>query len=346
MELSQNHFGFLDGKEVTQYTIKNDHGMKVSFINYGCIVTEISVPDANGLFENVVLGFDNLEDYLNFSPFFGAICGRVAGRIGRAEFELNGKTYQLAKNDGENHLHGGRVGFDKVIWNAEIEDSSTVKFSRTSLSGEEGYPGNLAMDVTYSLTNENELNITYHGVSDEDTIVNVTNHSYFNLSGDLKTDILDHELQLKSDKFIELGNDLIPTGEVLPVENTPFDFRNGRKIRDGVNSEFHQNVLVGNGYDHPFLLNEHHQKEIILRDLSSGRELIIETDEPCVVFYSGNMLQDHYQINGIQSKKHLGLCLETQGPPDAIHHPNFSTSILKKGETYSRSTRYTFSTIK
>ncbi|RXJ02065.1 galactose mutarotase [Anaerobacillus alkaliphilus] len=346
MNVTRAPFGFINNQEVTLYTLTNNQGMIVSVLNYGCIITKIIVPDNKGSFENVVLGFDKLEDYIEHSPFFGAICGRVAGRIGKGEFDLNGKIYTLAKNDGENHLHGGIHGFDKVLWDAKVKDEElTVQFSRTSPDGEEGYPGNLEMKVTYQLTNENELIITYHGTSDEDTLVNVTNHSYFNLSGDLKDDVLHHELQLKSNAFIELGDDLIPTGQILDVDDTPFDFRKGRKILDGVNSSDHQNILVGNGYDHPFMLSHNNQQEIVLTEPMSGRKLIIETDEPSVVVYSGNMLQENTQVYGVQSRKHLGICLETQGPPDAIHHEQFPTMTLKKGEEYVRSTKYTFSTI-
>ncbi len=346
MNVTKERFGMVDHQEVTLFTLTNDQGMVVSVMNYGCTITKIIVPDKNGTFENVVLGFDELEGYLEHSPFFGAICGRVAGRIGKGQFELNGKNYTLAKNDGENHLHGGLKGFDKVLWDAEInEEELAIHFSRTSPDGEEGYPGNLEMKVTYQLTNENELIITYRGISDEDTLVNVTNHSYFNLSGDLKNDVLDHVLQVKSDAFLELGDDLIPTGKYLDVEGTPFDLREGRKIQDGVNSSYHQNVIVGNGYDHPFLLNSNYQQEVVLSEPTSGRTLIVETNEPAVVIYSGNMLQDNIQVYGVRSCKHLGICLETQGPPDAIHHEHFPTMILKKGEDYLRTTKYTFSTI-
>lgn len=349
MEISQRQFGFINDELVNEFTLINDNGMEISCLNYGCIITKIIVPDKDENFENVVLGFDSLSDYEEHSPFFGAVCGRVAGRIAKGEFELNGESFSLAKNSGNNHLHGGIHGFDKIVWDAEIIDNQgenvSVFFSRISPKGEEGYPGNLVMSIEYMLTNENELIIKYKGETDKDTLVNVTNHSYFNLSGNLKRDILEHELQLKSDQFLELGEDLIPTGKYLRVEDTPFDFQKGRKIREGTFSQNSQNILVGNGFDHPFLLKEHFQKEIILKDNESGRVLTVETDEPCVVVYSGNMLSDDFQINGVQSKKHLGICLETQAPPDAINHKHFPTIILKAGENYNRTTKYTFYTV-
>lgn len=339
-------FAELDGQTVTSYTMINDHGMEVTAIDYGCTITKILVPDRNGLVENVVLGFDTLEEYQQYSPYFGAICGRHAGRIANAEFSLDGTTYQLAKNNGGNHLHGGLQGFDKVVWDTLVideNDSLRLEFSYLSKDGEEGYPGNLQMKVTYTLTNENELVITYEGVSDQPTVLNVTNHSYFNLSGNLKRDILQHTLRLKSDQFLELNEELIPTGEILPVEGTVFDFRNGRKIVDGTETTDPQNVLVGNGYDHPFLLAENGNKEIQLYDEESGRGLVIETDQPAVVLYTGNMLGEDFSVRGVPSRNHLGLCLETQGPPDSPNHPHFPTSILEKGEKYKSVTKYKFS---
>ncbi|MGX6444440.1 aldose epimerase family protein [Neobacillus sp. K501] len=345
MRVIQKKFVELAGQTVTAYTLVNDHGMEVTTIDYGCTITKILVPDRNGVIENVVLGFDTLEEYQQYSPYFGAICGRHAGRIANAEFTLDGTTYQLAKNNGGNHLHGGLQGFDKVVWNTvvvEEKDSIHLEFSYLSKDGEEGYPGNLEMKVTYTLNNENELVIDYEGVSDQATVLNVTNHSYFNLSGNLKRDILQHTLTLKSDCFLELNEELIPTGEILPVEGTEFDFRTGRKIVGGTETTNPQNVLVGNGYDHPFLLAENGNKEIQLYDEKSGRRLIIETDQPGVVLYTGNMLGEDFSIRGVQARKHLGLCLETQGPPDSLNHPHFPSAVLEKGEKYKAVTKYRF----
>lgn len=344
MEILMEKFGTINGKPVTAFTLKNENGMAVTCIDYGCIITSISVPDANGRFENVVLGFDSLEEYIEHSPFFGAICGRVAGVISKGEFELEGITYQLEKNDGQNHLHGGKIGFDKVVWNSNVfQNENAVEFSRTSPDGEEGYPGNLKMKVKYKLNSDNELIITYHGTSDQTTAVNVTNHTYFNLSGNLKSDILDHELQLKSNQYIEINPELLPTGDLVDVEDTYFDFRNGRKIRSGVEANEKQTILAGQGYDHPFVLSSNNQQEIILKDHTSGRALIIESNEPCVVLYTGNQMTDAFSIRGVQSKKYLGLCLETQKAPDAINQTHLPSSIvLEKGKEYQINTKYSF----
>ncbi|PLR76871.1 galactose-1-epimerase [Bacillus sp. V3-13] len=346
MKIFKENFGEHDGQPVTAFTIVNEQGMEVTSIDYGCIISKIIAPDRNGVLENVVLGFDSLQDYLEHSPYFGAVIGRFAGRIKNAEFNLNNQTCRLAKNNNGNHLHGGLKGFDKVFWNAETResgDSASIEFSYFSKDGEEGYPGNLQMKVTYTLNNDNAFTISYEGVSDQRTVLNVTNHSYFNLSGNIKRDILDHVLTLKSSQFIELAEDLIPTGQVLPVDNTPFDFQSGRKINDGVSSEHPQNILAGKGYDHPFLLAENNNKEIILRDPESGRVLTIETDEPAVVLYTGTQLGDDFSIRGVKSRKYLGLCLETQGLPDSVHQPHFPSSVLEKGEKYKSVTKYTFS---
>ncbi|CRK81305.1 aldose epimerase family protein [Neobacillus massiliamazoniensis] len=348
MRITHEPFGEWDGQLVTAYTMVNDHGMSVTSLDYGCIITSVLTPDKNGKIENIVLGFDTIEEYREHSPYFGAVVGRVAGRIKNAEFELDQKTYQLAANDNSNHLHGGVQGFDKVIWKTEMvkhEDWVRLEFTYLSKDGEEGYPGNLQTKVTYTLTNENELQIAYRGESDKRTLLNVTNHSYFNLSGNVKRDILGHQLTLKSSSFVELGDDLIPTGQILPVENTPFDFQSGRKIKDGATSEHSQNILVGNGYDHPFLLTENNRNEIILVDDESGRMLTVETVQPAVVLYTANQLGDHFSMRGVQSRNYLGLCLETQGVPDSIHHPHFPPSILEKGELYQSTTKYKFSVV-
>jgi aldose 1-epimerase len=345
MRVVQEKFAELNGQTVTAYKMVNDHGMEVSSIDYGCIITEILAPDREGTFENVVLGFDTLEEYQQHSPYFGAVIGRHAGRIANAEFTLEGKTYQLEKNDNGNHLHGGVKGFDKVIWETSVmeeKDAISLVFQYLSVDGEEGYPGNLQMKVTYTLNNDNELQISYEGVSDQRTVVNVTNHSYFNLSGNLKRDVLDHSLTLKSDRFLELNEKLIPTGEILPVEDTLFEFRSGRKIKEGTVSGDSQNVLAGNGYDHPFLLAENHSKEISLHDEESGRGLVIETDQPAVVLYVGTQIPDDFTVRGVKSRKYLGLCLETQGLPDSLNHPHFPTAILEKDELYQSVTTYKF----
>ncbi|WP_078550749.1 aldose epimerase family protein [Litchfieldia alkalitelluris] len=346
MEITQQLFGQLDGATVFQYTLKNNNGMELSCINFGCVITSIKTKDRHGNLENVVLGYDTFEEYKVNPPFFGAVCGRVAGRISNAQFELEGTSYELVKNDGSNHLHGGSIGYSHVLWDSavfESEDEVGVEFYYTSPDGEEGYPGNLTLKVVYTLNNENELLISYHGKTDKTTLVNLTNHTYFNLSGNGKRNIADHQLTMKSNQFIELNQELIPTGELIDVEGTPFDFRSGRKIRDGIESTYEQNILVGNGYDHPFLLASNHAEEIILEDEESGRKLTIETDEPSVVLYTGNMLEGSYDTPNGSSSRNYGLCLETQGPPDSIHQPHFSSCVLEPGQEYNTKTKFKFS---
>jgi aldose 1-epimerase len=341
MVILQKSFGEIDGQEVSSFILKNDNGVEITAINYGCIITKVLVPDKHGNLENIVLGHDSLEEYTEDPFFLGAVAGRVGGRIANGEFELDGETYRLAKNNGNNHLHGGLKGFNKVVWGAEIIEDG-VRFTYISREGEEGYPGNLEVKVTYTLDEQNQLKILYDAETDKRTIVTLTNHSYFNLSGDLKRNVLQHSLQLKSDQFLELNEEFIPTGRLIDVDNTPFDFTEGRTIAGGAQSSHPQNVLVGNGYDHPFVLNSHHDREIILHDPESGRTMTVETDEPAVVVYSGNSLDSTVGFGGRKGENYLGICLETQGFPDAIHHPDFPSIVLEPGEKYSSTTTYKF----
>ncbi|PLT34515.1 aldose epimerase family protein [Bacillus sp. V5-8f] len=345
MDIKTEIFGEKDGQPVHLIKMKNENGLQISCINYGCIITEILTPDKKGQMENVVLGFDSMDEYDRYSPYFGAVVGRVAGRIKNGSFDLDGKKYHLAQNENRNHIHGGNKGFSHALWDYELfqkENEIGIEFSYISSDGEEVYPGNLAMKVTYTFNNRDEFTISYFGISDKKTIVNMTNHSYFNLSGDLKRDILEHEITLKSHQFLELNDQLLPTGNLINVDGTVFDFRSGRKLKEGVQSRHPQIALAGNGYDHPFILNTNHQKEIILADEESGRRLIVETDEPCVVLYTGNNIMNEFSIRGVQAKKHLGVCLETQHPPDAIHHQHFPSVALEKGKEYHSKTKYTF----
>lgn len=346
MKIITKEFGSAFGQKIFTYTLENDNGMQLTCSNLGCIVTEINVPDKNGVFENVVLGFNQAEDYIKYKTYFGALIGRVAGRIEQGEFELNGKVYHLPKNEGNNHLHGGYKGLHERVWEAdEVETDSAIgiRFSYVSKDGEEGYPGSVHLQVTYLLNNKNQWIFTCKGYTDQKTLLNITNHSYFNLSGNAKNDILNHELALKSNRFLELDNQLIPTGKILNVDETVFDFRNGRPIRDGNLSQNEQNVLVGNGYDHPFLLEDHFNKEIVLKDKESGRKLIVETNQPAVVVYTGNQIEGEYKTaEGVRPKKYLGVCLETQGLPDAIHHPHFPSVVISPEDCYEAKTIYTF----
>lgn len=345
MKITDRLFSVYNDESVIEYTLVNDSGMSVSCLNYGCIITKILVPDRNGNIENVVLGFEQFDDYVDLSPYFGSIVGRVAGRINHSEFELDGEVYKLTPNEDPNHLHGGKKGFNSVIWSTEpFETANAVglKFFYRSVNGEEGYPGNLETTATYLLNNQNELSISYEARTDQKTIVNLTNHSYFNLSGNLKRDVSEHILQLDSDRFLELGPDLIPTGKMIDSTNTPFDFRRGRLLKSGMKSDHPQNVLAGNGYDHPVLFSKNKENTAMLSDKESGRTLLVTTDQPCVVLYTGNHLEGPYSIYGVRARNHLGVCLETQGLPDAINQPNFPSIVLSPEEVYYATTKYRF----
>ena len=346
MEIRETSFGRMDDQEVIQFSFTTDKGTTMKCINYGCIITDLIVPDRNGKMGNIVLGFDTLEDYVKHSPYFGAIVGRIAGRIAGGRFTLDGETYQLAKNQSSNSLHGGLKGFDKVVWNYELVEKGTaagVEFTYISHDGEEGFPGNLHVTTTYLLDEDGSLEISYKAYSDQDTIINLTNHSYFNLSGDLTKDILNHKLKLKSSSFLELGEDLIPTGQIVPVEGTSFDFTEEAEVSQGVASGYKQNDIAGGGYDHPFCLDSHFEEEIVLEDPVSGRKLVVETDQPAVVIYTCNQYDGEYSIRGVKPHNHMAICLETQGYPDAINKPHFPSVVLKKDGTYKAVTRYTFS---
>ena len=341
MRVLQENFGQIGGQPVYSFTMINDHGVAVTAINYGCIITKINVPDQDGKYENIVLGHDTLDEYLNDPYFLGAVVGRVAGRIKGGNFELDGQNITLAKNDSRNHLHGGVKGFDKVVWEAAVIDDG-VLFSYFSRDGEEGYPGNLNIEVTYRLNNDNELSIQYRAQTDQKTLLTVTNHSYFNLSGNMQRDVLNHSLLLKSSRFLELDEEFLPTGSLMDVKDTPFDFTTEGTMKTGAESSHPQNVLVGNGYDHPFILETNHDNEIVLKDPESGRTLTVETDEPAVVVYSGNSLKGEGDFRGVPSRKYLGICLETQTCPNGIHHSHFPSMVLEKGEKYSSITKYRF----
>lgn len=345
MKISESVVGKHDGQTIVAHTIENAAGMQVTSINYGCTITKIVVPDRRGTLENVVLGFDTIEEYQANSAYFGSVIGRHAGRIAGGHFELDGKTYELAQNNNGNHLHGGLKGFDRTVWDVEVlqeKDSVSLCYRYESKDGEEGYPGNVGVSITYTLTNANEIFLSYEGISDARTILNMTNHTYFNLSGELKHTIEDHTLKMKSDHFLELNEGLIPTGEMIHVDHTVFDFREGRRIQEGVVSEHPQNVLVGNGYDHPFMLTSNQSELIELYDEESGRLLVIETNQPAVVLYTGTQLGNDYEIRGRKSQKYLGLCLETQGVPDAIHHSHFPSTLVDKGQVYRSETKWSF----
>lgn len=329
----------------TVYTLTNDSGMSVEFLNYGGIITKILAPDREGNLENLVLGFGDYKDYLENPPYLGALIGKVAGRIQGAAFELNGETYPLAQNNGVNHLHGGPNGLHQVIWEGEpfqTSDEIGVVFTYTSPNGSGGYPGTVDLKITYTLTNDNVFKIHYWAESDQDTVLTLTNHTYFNLSGNLKETIDTHNVTMASSKFVELDSELIPTGKLLNVEGTPFDFRNGRVIKDGIDSTYSQNLVASHGYDHYFILDDPAQSAIQVEEPTSGRQLIIETDQPGLVLYTGNTLGNELELNERLSCNYLGLCFETQSSPASLHHDGFPSILLKKGETYNTLTTFKF----
>ncbi len=349
MKITKDIFGMHNGNPIERFSLKNDNGMIVRAINYGCIITEIIVTDKDGNFENVVLGFDNIDDYKNYSPYFGAIVGRVAGRIANGKFTLNGTEYQLPKNEGENHLHGN-AELNNVLWSAQEfcdteNNLATVKFTYTSPNGENGYPGNVTISVTYTLDNNNELKITYEATTDKDTILNLTNHSYFNLSGNMKRTICNHVLTADIESYVELKDDLIPTGNLPKAKGTTFDFKRSYAISEGVNSNDKQNTIAGNGYDHALIFKDCKAENLAtLKDPESGRIMTMKTDYPCFVLYTGNQLDGSFKINGTPVTKHAALCMEAQHLPGAPNFPQFGDITLKAGEVYKQYVRYKFTT--
>ncbi|TDL32942.1 galactose mutarotase [Jeotgalibacillus sp. S-D1] len=331
-----------EGNQITEYKLKNNNGMEVHVLNYGCIITKWTAKDRHGEYKNIVLGFDEFEPYLTQSPYFGAVIGRVAGRIDQAAFTLQGETYTLEANQDKSTLHGGEKGFDKFVWDVSIGEGQELIFSRTSVHLEGGFPGNLEVKVIYRLLDDDTLEVQYEGTTDQATIINMTNHSYFNLRGDFDEPVVNHELQLKSSRYLPLKEDLIPTGKLAHVEGTAFDFREPKKIGDGIRSAEEQIKIGGNGFDHPLSLDDNFNEEIQLIEPVSGRKLTIETDQKSVVLYTGNQMDDGSVIRGTKAQKHMALCLETQNYPNAINEPDFPSIELQPGEKYSAKTRYIF----
>jgi aldose 1-epimerase len=344
-------FGEYEGKKVDLYTLKNAHGMEVKITNYGGIVTSIKVPDKNNKFDDVVLGFNNLKDYLGNNPFFGAIIGRYANRIGNAKFSIDGKEYQLAKNNWANSLHGGVKGFDKVLWEAEPvtgkDNSQSLKLTYMSKDGEEGFPGNLDVTVTYTLTDDNSFQIDYLATTDKATVVNLSNHTYWNHAGEGSGNILEHQLMLNAAGFTPVDRGSIPTGEIRPVEGTPMDFRRPLAVGARIGSDYEQ-LKFGNGYDHNWVINASDDEKPALAatvyEPVSGRYMEVFTTEPGIQFYSGHFLNEN--IIGKSGRGYgarSALCLETQHYPDSPNKPEFPPVVLKPGEIYRTTTIYTFS---
>lgn len=348
--VEKNLYGKLsDGREVYQYTLKNASGTTVKLITYGATVTSFSVPNRQGILEDVVLGYDSLQGYVDDRSFFGVTVGRYGNRIKKGQFVIDGQQYQVTINDGENHLHGGRSAFFKALWDAKIvEDSAgpSVAMTYVSPDGEEGYPGTVTITVTFTLTDDNALRIVYEGTTDKPTILNPTHHSYFNLSGSFTTPILDHILMIDADSITEIDEQLIPTGKFLSVENTPFDFRTPTKIGARID-EKHQQLIYGKGYDHNWVLNSSAKgvrKVVEVYEETSGRVLEVWTDQPGIQFYSGNFLDGTLKGKGVSFKHRTAFCLEPQCFPDSPNHPNFPNTVLRPGERYRQVTLYKFLT--
>jgi aldose 1-epimerase len=347
-------FGTLpDGQAVDVYTLKNDAGMEVRAITLGGIITSLRVPDRNGKVGDVALGFDSVEGYVKNPPFLGAIIGRYGNRIAKGSFTLDGKTYSLAINNPPNHLHGGPKGFDKVVWKAESftkNENVGITFTHTSPDGDEGYPGNLSLKVTYTLTPRNELEVEYQATTDKATPVNLTQHTYFNLAGEGTRDILDHVMTIHASRYTPVDSTLIPTGELASVEGTPFDFRMPTPIGARIATN-DQQIRFGNGYDHNYVLDRATGEVGLIPaahvvENSSGRVLDVSTTEPGMQFYTGNFLDGSLKGKSGQSyARRTGFCLETQHFPDSPNKPKFPTTILQPGETFSSRTVFAFSTI-
>ena len=349
--ITKSDFGmFQDSIPVSKYALVNANGMEVDVITYGGIITSLKVPGKDSTFQDVVLGFDSMDGYVDGSPYFGAIIGRYGNRIAKGTFKLEGNTYTVPTNNGENSLHGGTTGFDKVIWNAEeVKDGDNVglKLTYTSPDGEMGYPGTLETTVTYTLQADNTLHVKYEATTDKPTVVNLTQHSYFNLSGDFNNTILDTEIMLNADNYLPVDEGLIPTGELRPVAGTLFDFNEAKAIGAEINAENDQ-LKKGLGYDHCWVLNDTNGEMKLAAtayDPRSGRFMEVTTTEPAIQFYTGNFLDGTLTQKGGEGTYayRSGFCLETQHYPDSPNQSEFPSTVLNPGETYETTTSFKFS---
>lgn len=348
MTITKSDFGKTpDGKTVEKYTMKNANGMTLDVITYGGIITSWTAPNKDGQYENIVLGYDNLEQYIENNPYFGAIIGRFGNRIANGKFSIDGTTYELETNDGANHLHGGIKGFDKVVWTAEADEAAgTLTLTYVSKDMEGGYPGELTSVVTYTLTADDALEVDYKATTDKKTIVNLTQHSYFNLSADFSRTILDHELTIDADNYLPVDAGLIPTGELTKVEGTPFDFKTAKTVGQDIKTKDEQ-LARGKGYDHCWVLNEQGKMSVVstVYHPTSGRFLEISSNEPAIQFYCGNFLDGTLPMpNGGTYGHRTGFCLETQHYPDSPNQADFPSVILEPGEEYTSKTIFKFST--
>ena len=344
MKIEEKLFGVFNNQDVNAITLTNSQGVSITAIPYGAHIIDWTVPDKNGQFDNIVIGLDNLDDYVNHRPFYGATVGRIAGRIAKGKFTLDGKDYTLPVNTSGNHLHGGPKGLDAVLWNYRTEqtdDRAAIIFSYVDPAGANDFPGTLTVEVAYTLTEDNEWMVSYKATTDEPTLFNPTNHVYFNLHGDLEQTILDHSLFIKADHFIELNEKTIPTGQLPAVDGTPFDFRDAAPLAQAIESDHPQTTAV-KGLDHPFVLNHDSEgPDAVIFHKENGRRIVMTTDQPSVVVFMHNGPAS-VEVNGKAVQAYAGLTLETQGFPDAINHDAFGNTVLRPGETFVSTTTYQF----
>ncbi len=335
----------LNGKTVKLFTLRNKNGMAVELSNYGATIVSIHVPDKAGNIGNVLLGYDDIKGYYNGKSYFGCVVGRYANRIAKATFKLDGKEYHVPQNDGLNSLHGGINSIDKQVWDARIMNDA-IRFTTVSKDGDNGYPGNLKITVVYSLRSDNSLAIDYTASTDQTTVLNISNHAYFNLTGNPSNTILDHEIKINADAFTPVDSTLIPTGELKKVAGTAFDFLQFKKIGNDINQQ-DQQLIYGKGYDHNFVLNASDiAKPVVeVHEKTSGRKMEVFTTQPGVQFYTGNFLNGTEKGRGVEYQHRTGFCLETQHFPDAPNQPSFPSTVLKPGGTWKIQTIYKFSVL-
>jgi aldose 1-epimerase len=347
--VQQKAFGIQGGRPVNLYTLTNANGVEVDAMNYGGIIVSIRVPDRKGQIADIVLGHETLDGYIPNPPYIGAVVGRYANRIANGTFTLDGKTYTLPKNDGPNTLHGGvDKTFNKVVWEGEpLKGKTGVAFTYLSKDGDDGFPGNMKVKVTYTLTDNNELVLDYEATTDKTTVLNLSQHSYFNLAGEGTGDILNHEIMINADRFTPVDKTLIPTGELRPVKGTPLDFTTSTRIGARIDDSYEQ-IVLGHGYDHNWVINRKGAGLTLaarVYEPTSGRVMEVSTTQPGVQFYSGNFLDGTVTgKHGHVYKRRFGLCLETQHFPDSPNHPDFPSTTLKPGETFKSETVFKFST--
>lgn len=346
MQVEERIFGTFKGQDVPAIKLTNKNGVSITAIPYGAHLIEWLAPDRDGKFENITLGFDELDPYYNHHPYYGATIGRMAGRIADGHFAIDGVDYQVEQNQqGKNHLHGGTDAMDNKIWDYKVEtdeDEARIIFSYVDEDGYNGYPGNLTVQVTYTLTNKDEWKLSYRATTDKATVFNPTNHAYFNLHGDASKNILDHSMFVDADKYVELDAAAIPTGNVLPVDETPFDFRKTAPIAQAIESD-HQQTTLMKGLDHPFVLNhKNDEPDAVLLDSKTGRSLRVWTDQDVIVIFTHNSGKENLQIDGVPIEPYSGVTLETQGYPDAVHHDGFGNILLHPEEEFKADTTYQF----